>query len=51
MQGGSLAALAREHAERAWEFAAREHAEAVRLRRVGRAKELNRPGFIGDSVA
>jgi hypothetical protein len=39
MQGGSLAALAREHAERAWEFAAREHAEAVRLRRVGRAKE------------
>jgi uncharacterized protein YwlG (UPF0340 family) len=33
-QGGSLAAQAREHAQRAREFAAREHAEAVRLRRV-----------------
>jgi uncharacterized protein involved in exopolysaccharide biosynthesis len=43
-QGGPLAALAREHAERAWEFAAREHAEAVRLRRVGRAKERRPEG-------
>ena len=33
-QGGSLAAQARGHAERAQEFAAREYAEAVRLRRV-----------------
>jgi hypothetical protein len=37
-QGGSLAAQAREHAKRAREFAAREHAAAVRLRRVGRAE-------------
>jgi hypothetical protein len=35
-QGGSLAARAREHANWAREFAAREHAEAVRLGRVGR---------------
>jgi hypothetical protein len=40
MQGGSLAAQAREHAEQAREFAAREHAEAVRLRRVGRARSV-----------
>jgi len=37
-QGGSLAARAREHAKWAREFAAREHAEAVRLGRVGRAE-------------
>ena len=37
-QGGSLAARAREHAKWAQEFAAREHAEAVRLGRVGRAE-------------
>ena len=34
-QGGSLAAQVREHARRAREFAAREHAEVERLRRVG----------------
>ena len=33
-QGGSLAARAREHAKWAREFAAREHAEAVRLGRA-----------------
>jgi hypothetical protein len=38
-QGGSLAAQAREHAKRAREFAASEHAEAVRLRSVGRAAD------------
>jgi hypothetical protein len=38
-QGGSLAARAREHAKWAREFAAREHAEAVRLRGVGRAED------------
>ena len=38
-QGGSLAAQAREHAKWAREFAAREQAEAVRLRRVGRAED------------
>jgi hypothetical protein len=38
-QGGSLAARAREHAKRAREFAASEHAEAVRLRSVGRAED------------
>jgi hypothetical protein len=38
-QGGSLAAQAREHAKRAQELAARKHAEAERLRRVGRAED------------
>jgi hypothetical protein len=37
-QDGSLAAQAREHAKRAREVAAKEHAEAVRLRGDGRAE-------------
>jgi hypothetical protein len=37
-QGGSLAAQAREHAKRAREFSASEHAEAVRLGRDRRVE-------------
>jgi hypothetical protein len=48
-QGGSLAAQAREHAKRAREFAAREHAEAERLRRVGRAEDRWREGATSAS--
>lgn len=38
-QGGSLAAQAREHAKLARGFAAKEHAEAERLRMVGLAED------------
>jgi hypothetical protein len=48
-QGGSLAAQAREHAKRAREFAAREHAEVERLRRVGRAEDRWREGATSAS--
>jgi len=41
-RGGSLAAQAREHAKRAREFAAREHAEAERLRRLGGLRTVDR---------
>ena len=38
-RGGSLAVQAREHARRAREFAAKEHAEAERLRMDGPAED------------